>query len=197
MVKHASAYTGAAATESQLRGALARPIIVHVATHGTVNVRNPLFSAIALARNSRAGAGQDGQLAVYEVLGLRVRSPMVFLSGCETGVGAGWSTGFARQEDYGTLAQAFLYAGAASVVATLWRIDDEGAAVFAERFYGWLRRAGPTEALARAQRDMLRTTDRSDPYYWAAYQLSGGETQAVDQRSVPVSAARQGTRGTR
>lgn len=188
MMPRASAYIGGAATEERVRDALGRPMIVHIATHGTVNIRNPLFSAIALARSSATDPpGRDGRLTVHEVLGLRVRSPMVFLSGCETGLGGGWSTGFTHQEDYGTLAQSFLYAGAGNVVATLWRIEDEGAAMFAERFYGWLRRTAPTEALARAQRDMLRSASRSDPYYWAAYQLSGdGGTHGTGHLSVSM-----------
>jgi CHAT domain-containing protein/tetratricopeptide (TPR) repeat protein len=189
-IRHANAYIDGAATEERVRDALGRPMIVHIATHGTVNVRNPLFSAIELARGSATDhPSRDGRLTVHEVLGLRVRSPMVFLSGCETGLGGGWSTGFAHQEDYGTLAQSFLYAGAGNVVATLWRIEDEGAAMFAERFYGWLRRTAPTEALARAQRDLLRSASRSDPYYWAAYQLSGdGGTHAVEHLSVSIEA---------
>lgn len=49
----------------------------------------------------------------------------------------------------------------------------------------WLAASrGPDRGAGSSQRDMLRTTDRRDPYYWAAYQLSGGETQAVDQQSV-------------
>ena len=97
----------------------------------------------------------------------------MFLSGCETGVGASWSTRFARGEDYATLSQAFLLAGAGNVVATLWRIQDEGAAAFADRFYRELSTVGPAEALAGAQRSTLLDRRHSAPYYWAAYQLSG------------------------
>ncbi len=53
----------------------------------------------------------DGQLEVHEIIGLRVHSPLVFLSGCETGLGGAWSTGFAPGDDFATLARAFLYAG--------------------------------------------------------------------------------------
>ena len=103
----------------------------------------------------------------------------MFLSGCETGVGASWSTRFARGEDYATLAQAFLLAGAANVIATLWRIQDEGGAAFADRFYQELRAVGPAVALARAQRQTLSDDRHSAPYYWAAYQLSGSGEMKV------------------
>jgi CHAT domain-containing protein/tetratricopeptide (TPR) repeat protein len=164
---------GKAATEQRLRRGLATGGVVHVASHGTMNPRNPMFSRIELAR----GGGEptdDGRLEVHEVLGLRISAPLVFLSGCETGVGAAWATEFAQGEDYATLAQAFLYAGAGSVVATLWRVTDEGAAAFAERFYRRLESMEPMEALAEAQRDMLRDRRYGSPYHWAAYQVSGG-----------------------
>jgi CHAT domain-containing protein len=71
------------------------------------------------------------------------------------------------------LSQAFLFAGARTVIATLWPIADDGAAVFAERFYHHLQRVAPPEALASAQRDLLQTATYGAPYYWAAYQIAG------------------------
>ena len=134
-----------------------------------------MFSRIELARSTQRGAEDDGRLELHEVLGLSIESSLVFLSGCETALGAAWSTDFARGEDYATLAQAFLQGGTRNVVATLWRIEDRGAAVMAERFYRALNRRSAVEALAHAQREMLRDRDRSysSPYYWAAYQVSG------------------------
>jgi CHAT domain-containing protein/tetratricopeptide (TPR) repeat protein len=173
VVPGAETHEGATATEGHLREALAGGGIVHVATHGIMNLRNPMFSRIELAPSTRR-AEDDGRLEVHELLDLRIHAPLVFLSGCETGLGAAWSTQFARGEDYATLAQAFLYAGVGSVVATLWRIGDDGAAAFTEKFYTQLRRLEPAEALAAAQRDMLRDSSYAAPYYWAGYQLSGG-----------------------
>jgi CHAT domain-containing protein len=99
----------------------------------------------------------------------------VFLSGCETGAGASGSTSFIRGEDYTTLAEAFLFAGARNVVSTLWRIDDQGAAAFAAAFYKELAASGrsPVEVLARAQRALLAQPKYASPFYWAAYALSG------------------------
>jgi CHAT domain-containing protein len=168
----AESLEGNRATEHRLRSALASDAAVHVATHGVMNPRNPMFSRLELARGNGT-PGDDGRLEVHELLGLRIRAPIVFLSGCETGVGGAWSTEFERGEDYATLAQAFLYAGAGSVVATLWRIGDEGAAAFAQRFYTELGTMEPAEALARAQRAMLRDRRYASPYYWAAYLVSG------------------------
>ena len=174
-VPRGRAVNGRDATESQVRAALAQPVIVHVATHGVLNIQNPLFSRLELA----PGDGEpqdDGRLEVHEVLNSSISSPIVFLSGCETGVGTAGSTAFATGEDYTTLALAFLYAGAQNVVATLWRVEDEGAAAFAKSYYDHLSKHGPLEALAQAQREMMLDKRYRSPYYWAAYQVSGAGT---------------------
>lgn len=166
---------GRRATEARLRKSLASAPIVHLATHGVLNSRNPMFTRIEMARGSQADdPADDGRFELHELLAVPVVSSLVFLSGCETGLGTAGSTDFAIGEDYATLAQAFLYAGAGSVVATLWRIEDDGAAVFARHFYEALRTLVPSEALAEAQRAMLKDPRFHAPFYWAAYRLSGG-----------------------
>ena len=168
---------GPGATEGALRRALDDAPLVHVATHGELNARSPMFSHVALAAGRRGDRHADGRLEVHELLGLRVRSSLIFLSGCETGTGTAWSTSFSPGEDFTTLAQAFLYAGARSVVATLWPIKDDAAAAFAERFYAGLQRSSAPEALAEAQRAMLRDSRYALPLYWAAYTVSGHDAR--------------------
>jgi CHAT domain-containing protein len=182
----ALSYLGSGATEQAVREALARPVIVHIATHGVLNPRAPMFSRLELSRpvSTSVSPANDGRLEVHEVLDLSVRSPLVFLSGCETGTGAAWSTSFAPGDDYATLAEAFLYAGARNVVATLWRIDDSGAAEFASTFYRGLEGKSPVEALAVAQRAMLASGKYVSPYYWAAYVISGDGGQAPQNRTA-------------
>jgi CHAT domain-containing protein/lipopolysaccharide biosynthesis regulator YciM len=162
-------HEGRSASESALRDALSRGGFVHVATHGVLNAWNPMFSRLELA----AGPSDDGRLEVHELLYTRIRSHLVFLSGCETGAGTTGSTRFGSGEDYATLSQAFLYAGADNVVATLWRVEDEGAAFFATRFFEALSAGGPTEALVHAQRAALAEPRFARPFYWAGYRLDG------------------------
>jgi CHAT domain-containing protein len=169
----------AGASELAVRRALHLASIVHVASHGTLDAARPMFSAIVLAPASRrndAGPENDGRLETHEVLGLTVNSALVYLSGCETALGASGSTGDPGGEDYTTLAQAFLFAGARNVVATLWRIDDRGASEFATRFYGALAESTPATALAAAQRSLIHNPRYASPYYWAAYTVSGAGT---------------------
>ena len=149
-----------------------------------MNAWNPMFSRIEVATRPNGGSANDGRLEVHEVLGLTIRSPLVFLSGCETGLGASWSTSFDRGEDYATLAQAFLYAGARNVVSTLWRVADESAAEFAEYFYDGLGSLQAVDALAAAQRRMLADPRYRAPYFWASYQMSGdGSTGSPASRN--------------
>jgi CHAT domain-containing protein len=170
---------GRRATEPAVREALASGAMVHLASHGELNPRNPMFSYLRTAA--------DGRLEVHEILGLRVASPLVFLSGCETGLGTAGSTGFASGEDFATLARAFLHAGARNVVATLWRVDDAGAADFAREYYRRLAAEGPVAALSGAQRAMAGGGPYSAPYYWAGYTLAGdGHDLRLRNRAVGV-----------
>ena len=167
-------WVGDAATERVLREALARTGVVHVASHGWYDARSPMFSGIRLASaTGPIDPADDGRLETHEVLSLSVRSPLIFLSGCETALGPAWGTSFERGDDYVTLAQAFLFAGAQNVVATLWRIDDRSAAELAGRFSRALAGSSPAEALATAQRELIHGGTYRQPYYWAAYLVSG------------------------
>jgi CHAT domain-containing protein len=166
---------GGRARESALRQALRSGAVTHVASHGVLNGMNPLFSRLELVPGETRTPADDGRLEVHEVLGLEIHSPLVFLSGCETGLGPGASRRYAPGEDYATLAAAFLTAGAGQVVATLWAIPDTGAAVFAARFYAELGRNGTAEALAAAQRALLAERRFRHPYYWAGYRVAGSE----------------------
>jgi CHAT domain-containing protein len=185
-MRGAQTYVGQRADEPRLRDALGHDGVVHVATHGVMNARNPMFSRIELSRGAAGGSADDGRLEVHEVLQLRVRSPLVFLSGCETGVGMAGATPWSKGEDYATLAQAFLYAGTRDVIATLWKIEDEGAATFAGRFYTHLRESSPSDALALAQREMIRDSRFSAPYYWASYAISGEGLSTAEMQNRRV-----------
>ena len=174
----AHATLGDAASESAVRDALEQSRIVHIASHGMLDSDSPMFSNIELANEDDTAlrGDDDGRLETHEVLSLHVRSRLVFLSGCETALGGSWSGSYSRHDDYATLAQAFLFAGARNVVATLWRIDDRAAAELARRFYGDLSSSSPADALANAQRTLIRDPRYSAPYYWAAYTVSGAGT---------------------
>jgi CHAT domain-containing protein len=186
-IRSSNATIGRSATEAAFRAALASGGVVHVATHGVMNPRNPMFSRLEFASGTGI-PGDDGRLEAHEVLGLRVTAGLVFLSGCETGLGTAGSTQFPRGGDYATLEQAFLFAGARTVIATLWPIADEGAAAFAERFYHHVRRMAPAEALAAAQRELLRGSRYAAPFYWGGYRVVG-QSDYLSEAHSSTSAA--------
>ena len=162
--------TGAEATETRMRALGAAYDIVHLATYGVLNKGNPLFSYVQLQPDAR----HDGRLAVHEVFGLDWHPSLVVLSACETAVGAGAVSEVPEGDDWVGLVQAFLAGGAARVLATLWRIDDRGAATFMTEFHRQRIATGSVStALAQAQRTLLHAPGTRAPVYWAGFTLSG------------------------
>ncbi len=163
--------TAGGATEDAFRREAPRRRIVHLATYGVLNKHNPLFSFVELA----PGGGQDGRLEVHEVFGLHLTADLVVLSACETGVGSGALADVPAGDDWVGLVRAFLHAGAAHVVATLWRVDDWATEALMERFYESLATgAEPARALALAQRALVGAPATAHPRYWAGFVAVGG-----------------------
>lgn len=150
-----------AATTGAVRGLAANCRILHFATHGDFRSDNPLFSGLAL---------DDGSLTTLDIFNLRLNASLVTLSACQTGrhvIGGG--------DELLGLMRAFLYAGANSLVATLWSVEDHSTAALMERFYAQLM-AGATKgaALRYAQRSFLHEDPRhAHPFFWAPFFLVG------------------------
>ena len=162
---------GAKASERALREAASERSIIHLATYGVLNKDNPLFSFVELMPNR----GDDGRLEVHEVFGMRLHARLVVLSACQTAMGAGALADVPAGDDWVGLVQAFLFAGAANVMATLWPVQDLATADLMTRFYTALAAGRPeAEALAEAQRAMLRNSATGHPFYWAGFTLNGG-----------------------
>lgn len=165
---HSRIYLGEQATEEHAKAVGKDARYLHFALHAFLDERFPLNSALVLTIPSANEEGKEnGLLQAWEVFEqVRLNADLVTLSGCETGLG---------QELTGEgligLTQAFQYAGARSVVATLWRVDDYRTMKLMTRFYRELR-AGVSkdEALRRAQLEMMETGFVKD---WAGFSLAG------------------------
>jgi CHAT domain-containing protein len=156
------------ATPARARQIAQRARVVHFACHARADDVDPLGSGLLLAP-----AGSDaGLLTAADVVSKwRLRADVVMLSGCETAVGV-----LRRYEGLYGSARAFLFAGARSVGASLWRVDDVSTARLMGAFYReYARGVGKAEALRRAQVELLRSQEYSDPYYWSAFILIGAE----------------------
>ena len=135
---------------------------LHIASHGTFNADSPLTSALLLAKDNE----NDGTLTVGELYSMRLNADLVTLSACETGLGK-----IANGDDVVGLTRGFLYAGSRSIVASLWKVDDEATAYLMTRFYSALKGTSKREALRLAQIETRKKYPH--PYFWAAFQLTG------------------------
>lgn len=136
------------------------------------NTENALLrSGLALAGfNPRQSGTEDGVLTALEAAGLDLRgTQLVVLSACETGIGD-----VANGEGVYGLRRAFVLAGAASQLISLWKVDDQGTKDLMVRYYDrLLAKAGRSDALRQTQLEFLQHPTYQHPYYWAAFIPSG------------------------
>ncbi len=165
----ARVWLGADATETRAKAVGRDARILHFATHGFVDEDFPLESGLALASPAR-GAHDNGLLQAWEIFeSMRLDADLVTLSACQTALGKQ-----VAGEGLVGLTWAFQYAGARSVLASLWEVNDASTAELMGRFYGYLRSGAPkAEALRRAQVDLMRRPDTSAPFFWAGFELIG------------------------
>jgi CHAT domain-containing protein len=144
--------------------------IVHFATHGIVDGENPELSGLILSRLDRQGNQQDGFLHLRDIYDLDLNADLVVLSACRTGLGKS-----VKGEGLVGLTQGFMYAGARSMVGSLWKVDDEATAELMGRFYAGMLKdeMSPAAALRAAKVAMWRQKRWRSPYYWSAFVLQG------------------------
>ena len=156
---------GKEATEQNVRYHAAQYAVLHFATHGKVDDINPEYSFLALSES--ADSTKEDLLYVRDLYNWHLPSKMVVLSACETGIGTIY-----KGEGIQSLARAFSYAGAKSIVTTLWSVNDKQTAFLMNQFYTHLK-AGKTKdkALHQAKLDFLAQADayHAHPFFWGAY----------------------------
>ena len=171
------------ATEDRARALLKQARIAHFAVHGLADPDQPMDSFLALSLLGGDSAEQNGLLQAWEIVDqLHLNADLVVLSACETAFGPN-RTG----EGVISLSRAFQIAGARTVLASQWAVNDASTAELMIRFYRHLLAGQVTdEALRLAQMELIHGSieseiahgervhhDFSAPYYWAAFQLIG------------------------
>ncbi len=156
--------------ELVMSGKLADFSILHFATHATEHPERFALSSIVLSQIDTQNRSIEGRLGVNDIQSLSLPADLVVLSACKTALGKD-----VRGEGNMGLTQAFMYAGAARVLVSLWNVNDESTPQFMARFYKALlqEKKSPAEALGIAQRWMAEETRWSSPYYWAGFELHG------------------------
>lgn len=160
----------AASRETVLGGKLADYRIVHFATHAFIDAEHPELSGLALSRFDPAGRPRDGDLHAWEIYGLDLPADLVVLSACRTALGR-----HVPGEGLMGLTRAFLHAGAARVLVSLWNVNDQATAELMGLFYrNLLERGLPAGSALREAQLALRSDPRWEaPYYWAGFTLRG------------------------
>ena len=144
-----------------MRESSANSGILHLAAHGLFRPEAPLLSSIHLA---------DRWLAVQDIYDLDLHASLVTLSACETGLGQD-----AGGDDMMGLVRGFLYAGASSLIVSLWTVDDKAMTRLVISFYThWLSGQPKARALRQAQLELL--AEYEHPFYWAPLVLVGIES---------------------
>lgn len=181
--------TGSAATEAAVKSQSGNAETLHFAVHAIYDSARPSQSALLLAAASGSDA-DDGLLHIWEVFEqMRLNAELIVLSACETARGEQFSgeglLGFSR---------AFHFAGARSVLATLWRIEDASTVDLMRSFYDAPKtHTDPAAALRSAMLKFIGNRGSADaeatrgvggiaprerphqdlahPYHWAGFQV--------------------------
>jgi CHAT domain-containing protein len=155
---NAQLFMGDEATEERLRTLGPQSRVIHIATHGYFRQDNPMFSSLRLGTS---------QLSLFDLYQLHFDAELVTLSGCGTGM----NVVIGGDELIG-LVRGLLYAGAQTLMVSLWEVHDQSTAEFMADFYRNFK-CSDNKANALRKSVMSLKQKRRHPYYWAAFALVG------------------------
>lgn len=164
----AQVYVQTEATEDKAKYASEEFNVMHFATHGNLDFEDFTKSYLTMASNK--SKNEDGLLTLGELWGMEVMSnlDMVVLSACQTAVTKG-----SNESSPVSPASGFLQNGVKSVVATLWKVDDEATSILMNDFYKNIKTMDAVDAIRSAQSNLSNNPKFTHPFYWAAMVLIG------------------------
>jgi CHAT domain-containing protein len=158
LLPHSSLHTGSEATSSALREKGPHTGLLHIATHGVYRQDNPMFSGIRLG---------DGYLNLFDLYQMRLNANLVALSGCATGMNF-----VAAGDELLGLQRGLFYAGASTLLLSLWDVHDQSTSELMQLFYReYLRTGEMASALQHAMQQLRQQNPH--PYFWAPFILVG------------------------
>ncbi len=169
MGEKSALYLGNGATLEHFKQEAGDYRVLHLATHGKANDQNGAASYLVF--QSTTDSIRDGFLYVSDLYSLSLNANLVLLSACETGMGELY-----QGEGVVSLARAFSYAGAKSVVTSLWSVNDNATLVLMDNFYQEIQNGkSKNKALAEAKRTYLKQNPahKGHPFFWASFVLVG------------------------
>jgi CHAT domain-containing protein/Tfp pilus assembly protein PilF len=149
--------------------------VLHFATHGVLDDRNPMYSHVLLSQ-AGVGAGEDGLLHAWEVMKLDLKADIVVMSACQTArgkLGAG--------EGVIGMGWALFVAGSPTAVLSLWKVESSSTAELMVGFHRHLMAQGAGRGVGRRKADALRAASLElmkdgrfrHPFYWAGFVMVG------------------------
>jgi CHAT domain-containing protein len=164
-------FTDTAATASRFRAYAGDYQIIHIASHTLVDEQNPMNGRIVFAKNDQDTTATNGYVCASDLYGMELNAALAVLGSCATGQGKS-SIG----EGMISLAYAFNYAGCASLVYSLWSVDEKETSALMLAFYQGIKKGLPKDdALHQAKIKRLDGANEitANPYYWAGFVVSG------------------------
>ena len=162
---------GKAAREDTVKAEMGQYRVIHFATHGVLDDRNPLYSYLLLAPGENSH--EDGLLEAWELMGMDLRAEMVVLSACDTARGH-ISTG----EGMIGMTWALFVAGVPTTVASQWKVPSETTTRLMVTFHRFAKEKTKAEAWRQAALEMIRDPRyRMKPFYWAGFVVVGNDSR--------------------
>lgn len=175
-------FAGVGATKANFLQEQSNYRILHLATHGKANDAYGDYSFLAFTENAEA-QGDEALLFVREIYNLNTNAELIVLSACETGTGE-----LQQGEGIASIARSFSYAGAKSLVASHWSVDDKATSQLMHSFFDFINEGyTKDEALRAAKLDFIAQGKHKDvhPFYWASFVPIGNMNKIYFQDGIP------------
>lgn len=159
------------ASESKFKEELGKAYFdfVHIATHTVSSTENPILSGLIFSGNEENHEDDDGILFSKEIYTLRLKTKLLVLSSCESGVGK-----LIRGEGVLSLNRGFFYSGADNIIFSLWNVEDRSTKrLMVELYKNILGRISFSESLRAAKLSLIRDPYTAYPKYWSSFILFG------------------------
>jgi len=159
------------ASERLFKEKVADYAVVHLAMHGSLDYKQPILSSLIFTEDG--DSLENSLLQAYEISNLKLNADLVVLSACETGFGT-----FEKGNGIASLARSFMYAGASSMVVTLWEVNDYATAQIMKAFYSNLSNGmTKSEALQQAKLNFMKNASGigQHPAFWSPFVLIGND----------------------
>lgn len=175
MFSDASVLLSENATEEQFINNSPDKTLIHLSTHSFIHNNQPF---IIFSQQKKSNT--DGYLEAAEIVKLKLNSELVVLSSCKSGLGTIDAT-----EGMIGMQKSFFEAGAKSVVVSLWDVNDKYTAYFMKSFYEYLSDGYDKSEALRKAKIFFKENYSANPYYWAAFVLSGDNSKLYLKKSIP------------